>query len=346
MRAQAMRTTEVGDGQLGWVLAHDLEASDGRVLLNKGAVLDEAALKHFQSASPGEVHLLELEADELHENAAGLRIAQAAAGDGIGISGPLTSRYDLLAERKGLLRVDAGLLRAINRVEDVTVYTLLDRQPVLPGAVLASVKVTPIAMPEARVAEVEALCRAQPLLRVLPFQPKRVAVLALEALAGEQRSRFEAVIDKKLRWYGSHLIDLRYVAPQTELVAETLRAFLSSGAELILAAGGNPIDPLDPLEQALPAVDARFVHKGAPTRGSMSWLARAGDVPIYNLASCRMWTGNTVADLVLPLLLTSSEVTPDDIREIGYGGLLGTAMAFRFPPYDRDSGDIVAGSER
>jgi hypothetical protein len=341
MNAHAMHTTDVTTAQLGWVLAHDLHARDGHVLLRKGTVLNRDALEQWPEAAAGEVHLLELDPDDLHEDAGGLRIARAVAGNGIRVSGPLQSRYELVAERKGLLRVDAGLLSAVNHVKDVTVYTLLDRQPVLPGKIVANVKVTPIVVPAARVAAVERLCReaARPPLVVLPFQCRRVAVVAVEAPNPEQRARFEAAIERKVRWYGSRLSDLRYVAPDAGQVAEAFRACQRDGADLLLAAGGNTIDPLDPVVQALPLVGARLVHRGAPTRGSMFWLAQSGDVPIVNLASCSMYTGNTVADLVLPLLMTGQQVTPDDIIAIAYGGLPGPDMALRFPPYDAEASD-------
>lgn len=339
MRPHALQTDELDASHLGWVLAHDLHGPDGERVLRKGTRLDTAALQACAQATLGEVHLLELVADDVHEDVAGLRIAQAIAGAGLTVAGPTTSRYDLVVEGKGLLRVQQDLLRTLNRIDDVTIYTVLDRQPVLPGKPVASVKVTPLAMPEERVAAVERHCRTaqQPLLEVVPFIPRRVAVLAAEPLTTDQHSRFRASLERKLGWYGSTLIDLREVPLQTEPVAEALRAFLDAGAELILAGGGSTIDPLDPVELALARVGAHIVHRGGPTRGSMCWLARAGAVQFLNLASCAMWTGNTIGDLLLPLLHTARAVTQDDIREIGYGGLLGTEMAFRFPPYDRET---------
>jgi hypothetical protein len=85
-----------------------------------------------------------------------------------------------------------------------------------------------------------------------------------------------------------------------------------------------------------------MVHRGAPTRGSMFWLARTGDVPIINLASYRMWTGNALGDLILPLVMAGEEVTRDDIIEIGHGGLPGSAVNLRYPPYDSDGADAKA----
>ncbi len=47
----------------------------------------------------------------------------------------------------------------------------------------------------------------------------------------------------------------------------------------------------------------------------------------------------TVADLILPLVMTGQHVTSDDIIDLGYGGLLEREMAFRFPDYNSDASD-------
>ena len=43
----------------------------------------------------------------------------------------------------------------------------------------------------------------------------------------------------------------------------------------------------------------------------------------------------TVADLVLPRLMTGERVTPETLADLGHGGLLGPEMRFRFPDYAR-----------
>lgn len=107
-----------------------------------------------------------------------------------------------------------------------------------------------------------------------------------------------------------------------------------------MAAGGNTIDPLDPIFLALPLIGAEMVHFGAPAHpGSMFWLARTGDIPIFNLASCSMYSQATVADLILPLVMTDQRVTSADVAELGYGGLLERDMRFRFPDYSAESSD-------
>ena len=231
MNAHALRTDEVDERQLGWVLAHEVRDQAGRRMLRKGSTIDAAALARWGEVARGVVHLLELAPDDVHEDAAGLRVAQAVAAEGIRVKGPIQSRYNLISERKGLLRVDIDALRRVNSVAGVTVFSLLDRQPVLPGKIVAGVKVTPISIPEANLAEVERIADAapRPPLAVLPYVPRRAAVVATEGLSDTLRERFRCAVERKLRWYGSELIDLRFVESDAQAVADSFEDFLRDG---------------------------------------------------------------------------------------------------------------------
>ncbi len=338
-RAFAIQNSEIGAAHLGCAVTRDILNRDGQVVVPKGTLIDSATLDRLADAAPVEAHLLELEAGELHEDAAGQRVAQAVAGGEIRAADPNQSRVDLIADQKGLLRVDRNLLDQINRVVGVTVYTMIDWQPVIPETPVASVKITPIAIAETQIAEVERICRDAdgPLLRVQSFISRRVGVLALDDVGAEMRSRFEAAIERKLRWYGSTLVGLRYAPLDAGSVENNLRELIDQGADLLLTGGGVTIDPLDPIELALKPLGAEMVHMGAPTRGSMFWLARVGEVPIINVASCRMWAGGAVGDLILALVMAGETVTPEIIRDIGYGGLPGSAVRLRYPTYEEDA---------
>ncbi|MGA7670558.1 MAG: hypothetical protein WBW04_09050 [Nitrolancea sp.] len=335
-RAFAIQTSEIGVAHMGCAITRDILDSDGQVIVPKGTLIDQSTLDRLAHAAPTEAHVLEFEKGELHEDEAGRRVATTITGRGLRIADPTQSRFDLIAEQKGLLRVDRVLLDQINRVLGVTVYTTIEWQPVVPGTVVASVKITPIAVLETQIAKVERICRKStgPLLRVQPFIPRRVGVLALDDVNAEMRQRFEASIERKLRWYGATLVELRYAPLDASAVETSLRELIDAGADLLLTGGGITIDPLDPIELALKPLGAEMVHMGAPTRGSMFWLARVGDVPIINVASCRMWTGGAVGDLILPLVMAGETVTPEMIVEIGHGGLPGSAIRLRYPTYE------------
>lgn len=339
MRAHEMTTKDVTAAQSGWIVTHALRARDGSRFLRKGGILDRDVLVRWEDVEPGVIHLIEPQEGDLHEDEAGRLLAAAVSGEGIRIKGPIQSRYNLVSTRKGLLRVEQGVIREINRIDGLTVFTLLDRQPVLPGKIVAGIKTTPITVPAENLERAANLVDTEmrPPIVVLPFRPKHVAVLATEGLNERMRARFQEVVEKKIHWYGSEVIDVRFISSDPDEIARTFQNFLDAGADILMAAGGNTIDPLDPILLALPEIDAEMIHFGAPAHpGSMFWLAQTGNVPVFNLASCSMYSRATVADLILPLVMTGEGVTRDDILDLGYGGLLERDMAFRFPNYDAD----------
>jgi hypothetical protein len=283
------------------------------------------------------LHLLEIQEGDLHENVAGARVASAATGPGIEIEGPFNSRYNLNSRQRGLLVVDPERVYRLNRIGELSLFTRFTDQAVNAGQTVAGVKATPIVVPEEQVQAIEAIARSGdgPIVDVIPFTGQPAAVVATESLHPRLRESFEARVRAKLAWYGASVLRFDYVDAETAMVAGAMEQAFDEGARILLAAGGNTLDPLDPILQALPRVGAEMIHFGAPADpGSMFWVAVSDGRPIFNLASCSMYSEATVIDLMLPLVFAGRELTPDDVVRLGYGGLLEDDMTFRFPKYD------------
>jgi molybdopterin biosynthesis enzyme len=161
----------------------------------------------------------------------------------------------------------------------------------------------------------------------------RVGVLVRERLDPAQREKFQASIEMKVAWFGSRISEIRYV-PDSIGAVESAVSTLLGDADLLLTAGANATDPLDPTLVALTNLGARMEKQGAPAHpGSAVWLAYLKDKPIFGVAACGMFSKATVLDLILPRLFTGARVTAHDFNGLGHGGLLSKDMAFRFPPY-------------
>jgi hypothetical protein len=283
------------------------------------------------------VHAVVLEADDVHEDDAGARLASAVAGPGLTIRGPSFSRYNLVANTKGLLRVDSGALLRLNRLPGVAIFTLEDRIPVVPGKIVTGVKVTPVAVAGATLLEAETIAAEGAVVQVVPFQPLHVGVISTEGPDWRVRDRFQASVEQKIGWYGGSVIGFSDLPRDAEAIAAEIERLAAEGTDLVLAAGGNTIDPLDPTLRALDVAGAEIVRFGAPAHpGSMFWLAYRDRLPIFNLASCSMFSKATIADVVLPWIMTGERVEADTLASLGFGGLLDRGMNFRFPPYDVD----------
>ena len=324
---------------LGAVICEEVRA-DGR-RFHKGHRLTSDDLAALVSLDRP-VHAVRLGADDVHEDEAGRRLAAAIGGQGVTARGPVQSRVNLVASEKGLLRVDGQGVIALNRLDGVAVFTLPDRLPVLPGKIVAGCKITPVAVPTATLAEAEAAARRgpAPVVQVKPFEPHLVGIVTTEGMAEKVRDRFRQAVQSKLAWYGSRVLRFEDLSADAEVVATAIEGQIADGADLILTGGGNTIDPLDATLQALPRLGAKLVKFGAPAHpGSMFWLAYRGEVPIFNLASCSMYSKATVADVILPWIMVGERVTLDDLAALGFGGLLDREMGFRFPAYDAEGVD-------
>jgi hypothetical protein len=320
---------------LGWVAVHDVRDAAGGLIARKGERIGAATAASLVAGVPREIHLIEMEPGDLHEEPAGERLARAVAGANVTVRGSSAGQWSLVAAGRGLLRVGVEPLAAVNAAEGVAVYTLFDRQVVDAGEVVGRAKVTPLVIPEAVVRDAEERCReAGGLVTVRPFRPARVTAVAPASLAPRARERFEAVLREKLDWFGAALVGQVYAPPDAAGLARSMAGGLDDGVDLLVAAGANALDPLDPVFAAVERLGGRFVRKGVPAHpGSLLWVARIGAVPVIGMPGCGMFSEATLFDLLLPRLLAGETLDEAALAEYGHGGLLGRDMAFRFPPY-------------
>ncbi len=337
MLAHEIAVRDVNARHIGWATTESIRTTGGERLVGKGGLLSQQVVDRMDEVADRVLHLIEFEPGDLHENEAGARVASAVVGPGIEIDGPYNSRYNLRSRHRGLLVVDAERVQSLNAVGDLSLFTRYTDQAVNAGHTVAGVKATPIVVEQTRVEAVEDIASASdgPILDVLPFTGRSAAVVATESLHPRLRQSFEERVHAKLGWFGGEVLSFSYIDPESDVVAAAMSQALQEGAQLVLAAGGNTLDPLDPILRSLPLLGAEMLHFGAPADpGSMFWVAEASGVPIFNLASCSMYSEATVIDLMLPLVFAGRGVTGADVANLGYGGLLEDGMKFRFPPYD------------
>lgn len=323
------------------ILTHDV-AIDGRTRLRKGAYLSPADLPILREYTAGAVHLVRPEAGEIPEEVAGQRLAAAVAGSGVTITGPVEGRYNALADTRGLLRFDRAAMQSLNEIPDISIFTLFDSLTVEANTTVAGIKVTPLITREPYVAQAEALASTSPgVIRVLPFQPLKVGVVIKEALPARERERVVRRLGEKIAWYGGTLLAVAQVEDTAAAVSTAFQEHLAQGAQLLLATGGNALDPFDPMLGGLAAIDARMEAFGAPAHpGSLFWLAYTpAAVPIFGVASCGMFSKATSVDLLLPAVFAGERLAKPQIAALWEGGLLNKTMAFRFPSYETPAGD-------
>lgn len=335
MRTYAVGRDELDAGRVaGRVLCQDLKADAGRGFA-KGTILAAEDVPRLAALPWRELHVAELEPGEVHEDAAGERLARAAAGDGVAVGEAGAGAWPLSAARRGLVAIAVDDLRRVNAVAGMCVYTLYDGQVVDAGDAVARAKITPFAVPASRLAEAEGLARAAGgLVRVRAFRPTRVGAVVQETLGERAVARFREAFAEKVRWFGSELLDPLFVPPDAGAVAEGVARMAERGAEVIALAGTKAMDDLDPTFVALDRLGVPLERHGVPAHpGSLLWVARYRDIPLVGMPSCGLFSQASTLDLVLPRLLAGDRVGDAELAELGHGGLLGRDSAWRFPPY-------------
>jgi hypothetical protein len=310
----------------GRVLTHDLGPD-----LRKGTVLEARHVAMLRGHP--EVHAVELEPGDIHEDEAGRRLAEAIAKLGpLRVEGPVQSQYRLIATGRGLLRVNAELVGKINGISGIALFTLFDGQAVEVGEEVAGCKVTPVAVPEQVVREASYMALEFRVLELLPFLPLRTAIVVTEKLKPKARALFAAAVQRKLGWYGADLLGVEEVARSRPAVAAAYAHTTEAGADLVLFAGASSIDPLDPAYSELEQAGGELIRFGMPAHpGSMLWMGRLGRSTVLGIASCAGFGKNTSLDLVLPFVFSGS---PIDLAGLGHGGLIEKSAGRRFPAYD------------
>jgi hypothetical protein len=312
----------------GRVLVHDLSPD-----LRKGTILGGRHLERIRQAA--EVHLVELEPGDVHEDEAARRLAAALSSPGIVAQAPVQSQARLIAEHRGLVRVKAGLVDAINALGFISVFTLMDGQAVAEGEEVAGCKVTPVAVPGNLIESAEKLCRDKgPVIELLPFRPLKTFVVATERLKPKARELFAAAVSAKLGWYGAEVLGAREVARTGKAVAAAYQEAVALGAQLVLFAGASAIDPLDPAYAELTRIGGKILQLGAPMHpGSMLWLGRLNKAAVVGVASCAGFGRASSLDLLLPFVFAYGRADAKDLLRLGHGGLIESAAGRRFPPY-------------
>jgi hypothetical protein len=322
------------EARQGLVLARDVRAG-GATALAKGKLLSEEDALLLRGLPAGELHVLELEPGDVHEDPAGRRLAAAAAGGGVEVQGPVGGAFPLLARKRGIVEVEAGRLAQVNEIDDLVVTTLPHGQIAIEGEVVARAKIIPFVSSEERLGRAEEVAHPG-LVSVRPFVPLRVVAVVEDRIEESVLARFSRDFGEKVRFFGSELLSVDPVGGSPDALAAALGNAVSRGAQLVMLAGGRPMDPLDPALQALERAGGRLVKHGIPAQpGALLWLGSLGEASVVGVPSCAIASKATALDLLLPRLFTGERPTRRAIAELGAGGLLTRESAFRLPPYRR-----------
>jgi molybdenum cofactor cytidylyltransferase len=315
----------------GMLLGHNVADESGRPALRKGRPLSAADIGLLRRLGRTAVYVAEPGPDDVNEDQAARRVAQAACGAGLRVVGPGAGRANLVTTSAGLLRVDRARLLKINEGEGLTIATARSEEAVRQGQVVATVKVLPFALAESTVRTAEGTAsEGGALIRIDLFARRAVALILSGSASAERRvvSAFTPPLKARVEALGSVIDETSYVPLDDEAgeatLAATLRRAVAAGAGLILLAGETAIvDRHDMAPRALEGAGGEVVAFGAPVDpGNLLMLGYLGAVPVVGAPGCSRSPKRNVVDMVLPRLLAGDRLGRADLARLGHGGLL------------------------
>lgn len=311
----------------GALLAHSLKL--GSVNFKKGRHLSAEDIELLRSARIEEITVARLEDEDLHEDEAAEKLAQAIAGAGTELTTAVTGRCNITATIHGLLVIDSDRINAINNVhEALTAATLPAWEVVEPQQMLATIKVIPYAAPVTALRSCQSICSAaeQAPVRVVPFQRKKVG-LVQTSVAGMKESlldKTQSAINQRLRQLGSpNVREIRCAHDETE-VADAVSRLAAEDLDLILISGASAIiDRKDVVPSAVVQGGGRIDHFGMPVDpGNLLLLANLDGKSVVGLPGCARSPKLNGFDWILRRLCADLPVRREDITAMGVGGLL------------------------
>jgi len=322
---------------VGLPLCHDItKMADGfkGAAFRRGHIIRPEDVESLLDLGKKQVFIWEDNAGEIHEEDCALRLSAMAPVEGAHYTDPSEGKVLLMADRRGMFRVDTALLKEINAIGDITIATLPDHYPVEAGARLASMRIVPLVTKEANILRAEALCRGRKLLELWPYSPRRAGLIITgsEIYSGRIRDKFEPVIRKKLEAYPAEILGVRICDDDLSMILEAARNFLRQGADLLLFTGGMSVDPDDLTPTAIRELGADIVSHGVPSQpGNMSLVAYLGHVAILGIPGAAISLPTTMFDVLLPQIFTGKAFTKADLIRLGEGGLCQLCKPCHFP---------------
>jgi molybdenum cofactor cytidylyltransferase len=307
----------------GSILAHGQKLPGGR--LAKGTRLRAPDIAALQAAGIAEIVVAELAPGDLTEDEAASRLGGAVAGKDVTVGAAGTGRVNFFAAADGLFLPDRGLVDALNAVDPgITLATLSEYAPVEAGRMVATVKIIPLAVSGSAVERAAAIVAGRPAFRVAPFRPQRVALIQTElpALKKSALDKTASVLAARLARAGATLSGEERCAHETGALARAIAAV--GDADLIVVFGASAvIDEADVIPAAVMAAGGHVRHLGMPVDpGNLLLLGEVGGRPLIGAPGCARSPKENGFDWILNRLLADIQVSPEDIRGMGVGGLL------------------------
>ena len=267
------------------------------------------------------------EADDLGEDEAARRLAEALCGPGAVMTDAFTGRANLHAASPGLARIDAARIDAINLVDEaITVATVPPDEMVETRQMLATVKIMPFAVPRAVLDRAVAAAGNAPAVTVAPFAALTVGVIVTRAETTKDSVVDKAIVAMTARVTGlGGRIGARLVVDHaTTALVQALRDVAESRPDAILVVGAHAvIDRADHIPAAIEQAGGRVLRFGMPVDpGNLLLTGTLAGISVIGVPGCARSLKLNGFDFILRRLFAGLPINGATIAGMGVGGLL------------------------
>ncbi len=341
-----MKKIKVEDA-VGTILAHDMtriiRGEFKGVAFKKGHVVKKADIPELLKIGKQFLYVLELGNDQLHEDDAANRIAQAICDANFEFSQPREGKVNITTKDAGLLKINVDALLQVNKMESIIVATLKNNFPCKKGETIAGTRIIPLTTPLKNIETLEQFAKYNKhIISFKPYKPLKVGavVTGSEVYNGLITDDFNPSVGKKIIDANCTLIKKNLVPDDVKAISNAISDLKDSGCELIITTGGLSVDPDDVTRQGVLATGAEEIFYGSPVLpGAMLMISKlsgitsgiTSDITIVSLPACVFYYKHTVFDLVFPRILAGENITGDDIAAMGHGGLCMNCKVCHYP---------------
>jgi hypothetical protein len=314
---------------VGLTLAHDvtkvLPGSFKGPAFRRGHIIKKEDVPEFLKIGKEHVFILRLEEGEVHEEEAALRIAKALMGSGLAYSNPSEGRVDLSATQAGLIKLNVGALDRINSLGEIIIATIHDRTVCNKGMAVAGTRIIPLCIREEKLAVMEQIAQEnKPVISLAPFRLSKIGLIVTgnEVYKGLIEDKFTPVILSKVEKLGGTLNNQVIVPDDSGLISRMILDFQAMGSEVILCSSGMSVDPDDVTPEGIAKSGAKVHFYGLPVLpGAMFMYAKLSSTHILGVPACVLHSPATAFDKIFPILLAGEDLTFENTRKLGHGGL-------------------------
>ncbi|WP_421695281.1 NTP transferase domain-containing protein [Aestuariivirga sp.] len=309
----------------GAILAHSVKHDGG--MFKKGRKLTEDDIGLLKASGVEMVFAARLSDGDVAEDEAAAAVARVTGAAGTAAQAPFTGRANLHASVRGLAIVDTARVNALNRLhESLTLATVQPFAIVEEREMVATVKVIPFAVPGDVLARALAIIGETPLIRIEAFRNKRVGLIItrLPQTKPSIIAKSEEAMRERIAALEGTLAAVRVVPHAIADVAAAIAEVSAYLCDPILVFGASAIvDRGDVIPMAVAKAGGEVLHLGMPVDpGNLMMLGALRDVPVIGVPSCARSPKLNGFDWVLARVLAGVQVTPQDIMDMGAGGLL------------------------